>query len=65
MAALVLASLATAPPAGGAPRHDHARRHARRCRRTRSRPAASGLRDYRLWLGLVLAITTALFYPMR
>jgi len=25
----------------------------------------SGLRDYRLWLGLVLAITTALFYLMR
>jgi SSS family solute:Na+ symporter len=25
----------------------------------------SGLRDYRLWLGLVLAITTTLFYLMR
>ena len=24
-----------------------------------------GLRDYRLWLGLVLAITTALWYAMR
>lgn len=24
-----------------------------------------GVRDYRLWLGLVLAITTALFYVMR
>jgi hypothetical protein len=24
-----------------------------------------GLRDYRLWLGLVVAITTALWYAMR
>ena len=64
MAALVLVSLATAPPPrSGSPRPPSPA--CARSRRTRSRPAGRGLRDYRLWLGLVLAITTALWYAMR
>ena len=46
-------SLATRAAARRPPRHDHARRHAVRSRRTRSRRRGRGLRDYRLWLGLV------------
>jgi solute:Na+ symporter, SSS family len=64
MAALVAASLATAPPASE-------RLATTTLAGMRSLPPdplegrGSGLRDYRLWLALVLAITTALFYVMR
>ena len=62
--ALVLASLATAPPA-------ESRLATTTLAGMRSQPKdpleerGRGLRDYRLWLGLVLSITTALRYAMR
>jgi SSS family solute:Na+ symporter len=64
MAALVLASLATAAPAG-------ARLATTTLAGMRTQPKdplearGRGRRDYRVWLGLVVAITTALFYLMR
>ena len=64
MAALVLVSLATAAPAPE-------RLATTTLAGMRSQPKdplearGRGLRDYRLWLGLVLAITTALWYEMR
>ena len=64
MAALVLGSLATAPPAED-------RLASTTLSGMRSLPKdplearGDGVRDYRLWLGLVLAITTALWYAMR
>ncbi len=64
MAALVLGSLATAPPAED-------RLATTTLSGMRSLPKdplearGDGLRDYRLWLALVLAITTALWYAMR
>ena len=64
MAALVLVSLATAAPAPE-------RLATTTLAGMRSLPKdplearGHGLRDYRLWLGLVVAITTALWYAMR
>jgi Na+/proline symporter len=64
MAALVLVSLATEPPPA-------ARLATTTLAGMRSQPKdplegqGRGLRDYRLWLGLVVAITTALWYAMR
>ena len=64
MAVLVAVSLATAPPAED-------RLASTTLSGMRSLPKdplearGDGVRDYRLWLGLVLAITTALWYAMR
>ena len=64
MAALVLVSLATAPP----PAAQLATTTLAGMRALPKDPLEArgrGLRDYRLWLSLVLAITTALWYAMR
>ena len=64
MAALAVGSLATAPP-------PEERLQTTTLGGTRAQPPEAleahgpGLRDYRLWLGLALAITTLLFYLMR
>ena len=64
MVALVAGSLASAPPAPE-------RLATTTLAGARALPpdpleaAGRGVRDYRIWLGLVLAITTALFYVMR
>jgi solute:Na+ symporter, SSS family len=64
MAALVLVSLATAP-SPEAPLATTTLAGMRSQPKDPLEARGRGLRDYRLWLGLVLAITTALWYAMR
>ncbi|HXY41254.1 MAG TPA: hypothetical protein VEQ10_16385, partial [Vicinamibacteria bacterium] len=65
MAALVAASLATAPPPGERLETTTVGGGTRAQPPQEPETRGRGFRDYRLWLGLVLAITTALFYLMR